>query len=204
MPIKTDWVYYYQKLGKTFEHRSYYPVISNVSVSPSGLVTWTTDVASTSQVIYGGTIYLGQSTLYDSTPVTSHSVQLPVFLGFPVCYFKVQSFYLESLSISDLYVFIPSTATGLVLISPNNNRWAVTVLPTGNLDTEPVGAGGYEPNPFVLLDSLLSNWTITISNSGNLITTHTGSGGLANFIFVDSNMRSWTLTVNSSGDLVTI
>jgi len=56
------------------------PTISNVQVtnvtSSSATVTWETDVASTSQVIYGTTVSYGQSTTEDTSMVTSHSVTL--------------------------------------------------------------------------------------------------------------------------------
>jgi hypothetical protein len=56
------------------------PVISNVTAtsitSTGATITWTTDVASTSQVNYGLTAGYGSSTPVNSTMVTSHSVTL--------------------------------------------------------------------------------------------------------------------------------
>lgn len=108
MPIKID---YQEKFHKTLQHRSNYPVITNVVVTAAGLVTWTTDIPSTSQVVYGTNIYLGLMSPYDSTLVTSHSVQLTGLADGTTYYLKVQSFYLDALSISDLYTF--RTVAGL-------------------------------------------------------------------------------------------
>lgn len=104
MPEKVD-LYGYTRFHKSIPHESYYPVISNVAMTIGGLVTWTTDIPSTSQVIYGFVPSLGFKTDYDSSLVTSHSVQLPLTSD-GYYYLKVQSFYFDSLSISDLYVFV--------------------------------------------------------------------------------------------------
>jgi hypothetical protein len=96
---------------------SHYPVISNVQITPQGLVTWLTDIPSTSQVHYGLTPNLGPYTPYDATLVTSHSVQLTGLTDGVLYYLRVQSFYLDSLSISDLYTFtLSSSATNDILL----------------------------------------------------------------------------------------
>src|SRR5271155_548481 len=51
------------------------PSVSTVS-STSAAITWTTNIASSSQVVYGPTTAYGQSTPLDNTMVTSHSVTL--------------------------------------------------------------------------------------------------------------------------------
>jgi hypothetical protein len=95
---------------------SNYPIISNVAISQLGVVTWTTDIASTSQVHYGTTPNLGPYSPYDATLVTSHSVTLSDLVAGTLYYIKVQSFYLDSLSISDLYTFIYNPVTGDILL----------------------------------------------------------------------------------------
>lgn len=114
MPEKVD-LYSYTRFHKTIPHQSNYPIISNVLISATGLVTWTTDIASTSQVLYGLTPYLGALSTYDSTLVTSHSVQLSGITGGLLYYLKVQSFYSDALSISDLYTFIYNPTANFIL-----------------------------------------------------------------------------------------
>lgn len=96
----------YLPFKKSIPHASSYPIITNVVATSAGLITWTTDVASTSQVLYGTLPLLGLSTTQDSTLVTSHSVQLSGLSSGTYYYFKVQSFNKDALSISDLYVVL--------------------------------------------------------------------------------------------------
>lgn len=115
---KIDYIYWHYYPRKTPPHRSFYPIISNVIGFSGGLITWTTDIPSTSQVRYGSSPNLGLETPRDSTLVTSHSVQLPgVFSG--LYYFRVLSFFWDSLSISDLYTF--STSGPAVLLEDGAN-----------------------------------------------------------------------------------
>lgn len=74
-------------------------------------------MVSTSQVIYGHLPLLGEISAFDPTLVTSHSVQL-VNLTSGYYYFRVMSFHIDALSISDLYVFVINT--GNVLALENN------------------------------------------------------------------------------------
>ncbi len=101
---KKDYIYWHFRPVKELPHGSNYPIISNVQATNGGLVTWTTNIPSTSQVLYGTTPLLGPISPFDGTLVTSHSVQLDN-LPSGLIYFRVQSFYLDSLSISDLYNF---------------------------------------------------------------------------------------------------
>lgn len=113
MPIRAD---YPEPFHKGLCHSSNYPIITNVAVSSTGLVTWTTDIPSTSQVHYGTTPLLGPYSAFDGTLVTSHSVQLSGLSSGIQYYLRVQSFFLDSLSISDLYAFvIAAVATGISL-----------------------------------------------------------------------------------------
>lgn len=109
MPLKLD-LFQRQRFHKSLQHRSYYPIISNVVGSPGGTITWTTDIPSTSQVLYGLVPYLGFSSPYNGTLVTNHSVVLSPLVNGIRYYFRVQSFYWDSLSISDLYSFVFNAA----------------------------------------------------------------------------------------------
>ena len=106
MPTKLDYIHYHFVPKKTLNHASNYPIISGVSATASGLVTWTTNIPATSQVHFGTTPNLGPMTLCDSTLVTNHSVQLTGLTNGVLYYLRVQSFYWDSLSISDLYTFV--------------------------------------------------------------------------------------------------
>jgi hypothetical protein len=117
---KLDYVWAHQLPKKGIAHRSNYPVISNVSVSGTGLVTWTTDIPSTSQVNYGSSPNLGIMSSFDGTLVTSHSMQLPNLSNGSRYYLRVQSFYLDSLSVSDLYSFIFSGGSFLTMEDGTN------------------------------------------------------------------------------------
>lgn len=103
----SDFAYFsiYLPFHKSIPHASNYPIITNVAATSGGLVTWTTNIASTSQVLYGTLPLLGLSTSQDSTLVTSHSVQLSGLTDGVRYYFRVQSFFSDALSISDLYTF---------------------------------------------------------------------------------------------------
>ncbi len=194
---------------KSIPHASNYPAISNVSITAFGLVTWTTDVASTSQLFYGKSFYRGQSTAQDPALVTSHSVQIPNLALATTYYLKVASFHIDALSVSDLYSFMSSPYySALILYSPDTTRWAVTVGIAGNLisTATPSGPpGDDEPADFVLRDSSSVYWTVSISNLGALITT---SGGIAadsvdSIPLDDSAFVTWTLTVTTTGGLKT-
>jgi len=111
---------------KTTPHQSYYPVISNVQITAHGLVTWTTDIPSTSQVLYGGTVYLGAFTPQDPTLVTNHSVQL-TGLTAGLWYLRVVSFRIDSQTVSDLYAFTFVSAhlmaeDGSYILDENGNK----------------------------------------------------------------------------------
>ena len=71
------------------------PVISNVASSAvsdtSATVTWTTDIPSSSQVLYGTTTSYGQSTTLDSTLLTSHSQTITALTPSTTYHFEVQS-----------------------------------------------------------------------------------------------------------------
>lgn len=118
MPLtRFDYDKLYLPYKKGPQGNSHYPIITNVQITITGLVTWTTDIPATSQVNLGTSPMLGVLTPYDPTLVTSHSVQLTGLTNGVLYYLRVQSFYLDSLSISDLYTFqFSSAATGDLLL----------------------------------------------------------------------------------------
>jgi hypothetical protein len=70
------------------------PVITAVSADPadiSSIVTWTTNVTASSQVLYGTTPALGSASTLDPSLVTSHSVLLEGLLPNTTYYFDVVS-----------------------------------------------------------------------------------------------------------------
>ncbi len=136
MPTKLDYDALYLPFKKGPSGPSHYPVITNVQISVAGLVTWTTDIPSTSQVHYGTSPLLGPFTSFDSMLVTNHSVQLTGLHNNILYYLRVQSFYLDSLSISDLYSFkfvgsvsyIPIAANLITLTSFDANNTSLDEL----------------------------------------------------------------------------
>lgn len=70
------------------------PVVSNVSAGPTtttALIYWNTDVASSSQVLYGLTSSYGSSTTLDSTGRTSHLQNITGLAPSTTYHYKVQS-----------------------------------------------------------------------------------------------------------------
>ena len=95
---------------KRITRQSFYPVITNIVATVfnrnSVLITWTTDVPSTSQVAFGINQNKDQKSPYDSTYVTSHSVTITGLLFSTVYFYNVQSYNIDSLTISPQNVFI--------------------------------------------------------------------------------------------------
>lgn len=91
------------------------PTITNVVVSNIGTstatVTWMTDLASNSQVLYGTTTALGASTTVDSNYVTSHSVMLTGLTPNTVYHFKVRSLNNYGTTDSTDYTFTTSNTS---------------------------------------------------------------------------------------------
>jgi chitodextrinase len=71
------------------------PVISNVTTtnvtSTSATITWTTDIPSSSQVLYGTSSSYTQSTALDTTQVTSHAQTVTGLSASTTYHFAVQS-----------------------------------------------------------------------------------------------------------------
>lgn len=110
MPLPGTFDYY----KKHPPHASQYPVITAVAAGSisggSATVTWTTDVASSSQVFYGQRPNQDplpqQSSNQNTNPgVTSHSVTLTGLTAGRFYFFYVQSFYIDSLAKSGFYGF---------------------------------------------------------------------------------------------------
>lgn len=71
------------------------PVLSNITkssiTSTSAVITWTTDVQSTSQIVYDTTTSYSYSTTLDNTLVTSHSVSISGLSSLTTYHFRVKS-----------------------------------------------------------------------------------------------------------------
>lgn len=117
MPTKLDYLATYYPFRKSPPHVSYYPLITNVAAATlTATITWTTDLPSTSQVLYGVVPYLGFISTLDATYVTSHSITLSGLVVGKLYYFKVQSFNQDALSLSDLYTFVYTPVVGDLLL----------------------------------------------------------------------------------------
>lgn len=110
LELKNAALYYKKKPPESCR----YPIITNVVATSAGLITWTTDIAATSQVLYGTNPFLGLQTTDDTTLVTSHSVQLTNLTNGSLYFFRVKSCANSVCSISTLYTFIPTTATNFI------------------------------------------------------------------------------------------
>lgn len=110
LELKNAVLYYKKKVPES----SRYPIISNVAATSAGLVTWTTDISATSQVLYGFTPFLGSQSTDDLTLVISHSVQLTNLTNGALYFYRVKSCANSVCSLSDLYTFIASGATNFL------------------------------------------------------------------------------------------
>ncbi len=88
------------------------PVIFNVQASNAtnnaATITWTTDLPSSSQVEYGLTTSYGSLTPLNSTPVTSHSVQLSGLAATTLYHYRVISANANGSTTSSDYTFTTS------------------------------------------------------------------------------------------------
>lgn len=103
----------------TFTTTAAAPAITNVAagnVAPTSAgIAWLTDLPSDSQVEYGPTIAYGASSPLNSTPVTSHSVQLSGLLENTVYHFRVKSRGQNGLlSTSADFTFTTTSSSGTV------------------------------------------------------------------------------------------
>lgn len=203
MPQKVD-LYDYLRFKKSIPHPSNYPRITNVQATETGLITWDTDVASTSQVLYGVVPYMGFLSDYDATYVTSHSVQLQNLLPDTRYYFKVQSFRFDALSISHLFTFVTSPiASSFVLQSADLTLWAVTLTASGNIETNVTLLG--TPITPTFRDSLNAYWALSIDDEGHLVTTSgaSPSGAVAGISLLDAGSIARAITIDTTGNLIT-
>ncbi|PYT09041.1 MAG: hypothetical protein DMF60_03375 [Acidobacteria bacterium] len=67
------------------------PVISGVSASSSGVINWTTNEASDSQIEYGATTAYGSGTALNTSMVTSHSASLGGLAANTLYHYRVRS-----------------------------------------------------------------------------------------------------------------
>ena len=78
----------------TIEDDDASPTISNISAQTTAItatITWTTDIASTSQVEYGTTTNYGSETTLDTNIVTSHSVAITNLIPNTTYHYRVKS-----------------------------------------------------------------------------------------------------------------
>ena len=88
-------------------------VITNVAssgiTSTGATITWTTNIAASSQVEYGTTTSYGSSTTLDSNAVTSHSVALSGLTATTLYHYRVKSADVSGTTVSDDYTFTSAT-----------------------------------------------------------------------------------------------
>jgi len=133
------------------------PVISAIRsggiTSSSTAITWTTDVASTSQVLYGTSSAYGSSTTLDSTAVTSHSQTVAGLQPATLYHYSVLSGDVGgSVAASPDNTFTTATATpGPVIVSvsaPNitsstaSITWSTNVASTSQVEYGTTAAYG--------------------------------------------------------------
>ena len=124
MPIPGTW----DDPKKHAPHAPNYPVITNVIAVVTGtsvVISWTTDVPSSSQVFYG--ILPNQNPLplsspYNATPVTSHSVSLTGLIPNKFYFFYVISFYIDALTVSGIFGFTTGTSAGNFILLEDGTK----------------------------------------------------------------------------------
>ncbi|MBN1193619.1 MAG: family 10 glycosylhydrolase [Coriobacteriia bacterium] len=118
------------------------PIISNVQATgvtnSAATITWTTDLASSSQVECGLTTSYGTLTPLDSTPVTSHSVALSGLAQNTTYHYRVLSANANGTSTSNdctFTTFGPPTITGGPTVTTTQTTatisWTTNALSTG-------------------------------------------------------------------------
>ena len=100
------------------------PVISNVQASAmttsAATISWTTDQASSSRVEYGPTTNYGSLTPLDSTPVTSHTVNLSGLASNTLCHYRVISANAHGTSYSADHTFTTSGPPSILSVQATN------------------------------------------------------------------------------------
>lgn len=174
------------------------PVITNVYVSAStpttATIVWTTDEASSSQILWGYNLALPYSNTVDTTMVTSHSMTLTLLSAGPMYYFAtVSKDSLGRIAQSTTYQFslcgspttpVAGTVNQFYQLGPYTLTW---VPPAGSSGT-PTVCG----QPF--------STTVT----GNLNGSGSFSNQVADAYKVTPGPGTWNVQVQDLGDLAPI
>jgi hypothetical protein len=122
------------------------PVLSNVTAtaitSSSATITWTTNVASSSQVAYGTTSGYGQSTTLDSTAVTSHSAVISGLSPGTFYHYQARSTNAAGTGVSVDLTFTTSTGA-TTLFQLNMNATEVSGTTNGSVVTPAITPAGF-------------------------------------------------------------
>jgi hypothetical protein len=184
------------------------PTATNVQPN-SAVITWTTNVASTSTVEYGETSAYGQD-LFDPTLVTNHSVTLTSLSPGQTYHFRVKSSasgYATATSPDDTF-FTPTGAVGAIggttkdTAEENIREVVVTATPGGHqtiggygtyaLESLPVGT--YDVNAWKAgyCEENATGVAVTTGNTTELDFVFTdGGNAVANHSF-DTDLSGWT------------
>jgi hypothetical protein len=123
--------------------------VESTTLDNSATTTWTTDIPSTSEVVYGLSTSLGSSTS-DASDVTSHTLLLNNLASSTLYYYEVVSSNGSNTSTSSLETF-ETSSTGLPL---NAEGWTVF---TPTLGTGSCSAGTYTGTCIVYVSSSQGN-----------------------------------------------
>jgi phage-related protein len=212
------------------------PVIGPITVSAvttnSAQVTWTTNIASSSQVDYGATSAYGSSTPLNSTLVTSHVVNLTGLTSGAIVHFRVRSAGAGGLTAvsSDQFfqVATPTTLaiTNFALVAAGTNRITLTWTTnqpadsqvdygasvtyglqsalTPTLDTTHlVVLTGLQPNTTYHVRARSRDATGSLALSGDLIIRTAGQSGRI-YTWIEPNGTAHVLDPSSDPDILVI
>lgn len=174
------------------------PVITNVYVSAStpttATIVWTTDEASSSQILWGYNLALPYSNTVDTTMVTSHSMTLTLLSAGPMYYFAtVSKDSLGRIAQSTTYQFslcgspttpVAGTVNQFYQLGPYTLTWV-----------PPVGSSG---TPTVCGQPFSTTVTGNLNGSGSF------SNQVADAYKVTPGPGTWNVQVQDLGDLAPI
>ena len=168
------------------------PVISNVATtgitSSSATITWTTDIPSSSQVLYGTSSSYTQSTTLDTTQVTSHSQTITGLTPSTTYHFAVQSTgsatptprplpttssrrLPSNITLPDMQIKVPTNAISIGTNASNGDRQLQFTHITWD-----AGTGPFEIDPTYNSSTGTATWVQAIYKStspGNWTLDHT-------------------------------
>jgi peptidoglycan hydrolase-like protein with peptidoglycan-binding domain len=184
------------------------PVISTIStgsiVSSSATISWTTDEAATSQVIYGLTSAYGATTTLDSSLITSHSVALSGLTPSTTYHYEVissdssgnkststdQIFTTNALGAPAISSIASSTTQTTATISWTTDQTASSTVAYGT--TTAYGSASTSP-------ALVTSHSILLSGLTAATTYHFQVGG-ANSVGTISTSSDMTFTTTATAD----